>query len=139
MTRAPITDEQDFIDALAGLGGKSEGAVTDVLAAWNRSSVRTERAQEFARNIVRVLQAAIDLGNDPTTALRNIKNSPIRSFESKTALEMVEEGRTDDVVAYLQSLSAGTSANERPCEAGAIRDNSWLQSQVMGGTGTGTL
>jgi len=107
MTRAPITDEQDFIDALAGLDDKSEGAVADALAAWNLSSVRTERAQEFARNIVRVLQAAVDLGNDATTAFRNIKNYPIRSFESKTALDMVEEGRTDDVVAYLQSLSAG--------------------------------
>ena len=107
MTRALTTDEQDFIDALAGLGGKSEGAVADVLAAWNLESVRTERAQEFARNVVRVIQAAVDLGNDPTTALRNIKDSPIRSFENKTALDMVEEGRTDDVVAYLRSLSAG--------------------------------
>ena len=107
MTRAPITDEQDFIDALAGLRDKSEGAVADVLAAWNLSSVRTGRAQEFARDIVRVLQAAVDLGSDPTTALRNIKNYPIRSFGSKTALDMVEEGRTDDVVAYLRSLSAG--------------------------------
>ena len=107
MTRAPITDEQDFIDALARLGDISACAVADVLAAWNLRSVRTERAQEFARNIVRVLQAAVDLGNDPATALSNIKNYPIRSFENKTALDMVEEGRTDDVVAYLQSLSAG--------------------------------
>lgn len=107
MPRASITDEQDFIDALAGLGDKSEGALIEALAAWNLSSVRTERAQEFARNILRVLQAAVDLGNDPTTALRNIKDHPIRSFESKTALDMVKEGRTDDVVAYLQSLSAG--------------------------------
>jgi hypothetical protein len=102
-----IKEEQEFIDALAGLGDKSEGAIADVLAAWNLSSVRTERAQEFARNIVRLLRAAVDLGNDPTTALRNIQNYPIPSFESKTALDMVEEGRTDDVVAYLQSLSAG--------------------------------
>lgn len=107
MTRAPTTDEQDFIDALAGLGDKSEGALADAFAAWNLSSVRTERAQEFARNILRVLRAAVGLGNDPTTALRNIKDYPIRSFENKTALDMVAEGRTDDVVAYLQSLSAG--------------------------------
>ena len=107
MTRAPITDEQDFIDALAALGDKSEGALANALAAWNLSSVRTERAQEFARNVVRVLQAVVDLGSDPTTALRNIKDCPIRSFESKTALDMVKDGRTDDVVAYLRSLSAG--------------------------------
>ena len=107
MPRPPNTDEQDFIAALARLGDKSEGAVADVLAAWNLESVRTERAQEYARNVVRVLQAAVDLGNDPTTALRDIENYPVRSFGSKTALGMVEDGRTDDVVAYLQSLSAG--------------------------------
>ena len=67
----------------------------------------TAEAQAFARNIVRVLQAAVDLGNDPKTALYHVKNSPIRSVEYKTALEMIEGGRTNDVVAYLQSLSAG--------------------------------
>ena len=67
----------------------------------------TPEAQAFARNIVRVLQAAVDLGNDPKTALYHVKNSPIRSFERKTAWEMVAAGRTDDVVDYLRSLSAG--------------------------------
>ena len=67
----------------------------------------TAEAQAFARNAVRVLQAAVDLGNDPKTALDHIKNSPIRSLEYKTAWEMIQAGRTDDVVAYLQSLSAG--------------------------------
>lgn len=67
----------------------------------------TPEAQAFACNIVRVLQAAVDLGDDPQTALYHVKNSPIRSFEYKTALEMIEGGRADDVVAYLQSLSAG--------------------------------
>jgi hypothetical protein len=33
----------------------------------------------------------------------------------------------------------GILANERPCEAGAIRGNSRLQSLGMGRTGTGTL
>lgn len=67
----------------------------------------TPAAQDFARNIVRVLQAAVDLGNDPKTALYHIKNSSIRSFEHKTAWEMIEAGRADDVVDYLRSLSAG--------------------------------
>lgn len=80
-------------------------------AGLHRNTLRlnpnTEKAQAFARNIVRVLQAAIDLGNDPKTALYHVKNSPIRSFEYKTALEMIKRDRTDDVVAYLRSLSAG--------------------------------
>jgi hypothetical protein len=47
----------------------------------------------------------------PWAAIRavvdNIKNSPIRTFDGKTALEMIQAGRTGDVVAYLESLSAG--------------------------------
>ena len=67
----------------------------------------TAEAQAFARNVVRVLQAAVDLGNDPKTALHHVKNSPIKSFQRKTAWEMIAAGRTDDVVDYLRSLSAG--------------------------------
>lgn len=54
-----------------------------------------------------VVQTALALGNTPRTAVANIKDSPIRSFEGKTALEMIAADRTDDVVAYLESLSAG--------------------------------
>lgn len=66
-----------------------------------------DTVQAFAQNVVRVIQAAIDLGNDRQTAIYHVKNSPIRSFDNKTALELVEAGRADDVVGYLQSLSAG--------------------------------
>lgn len=55
----------------------------------------------------RVVQTVLALGNTPRTAVANIKDSPIRSFEGKTALEMIAADRTDDVVAYLKSLSAG--------------------------------
>jgi len=54
-----------------------------------------------------VLQAALALGSDPRVVVENIKNSPIRPFDGKPALEMIEVGRTGDVVAYLESLSAG--------------------------------
>jgi len=58
----------------------------------------------------RVVQTVLALGNAPRTAVANIKDSPIRSFEGKTALEMIAADRTDDVVAYLESLSADGSA-----------------------------
>lgn len=67
----------------------------------------TDKAQAFARDVVRVIQAAIDLGNDRQTAIYHVKNSPIRAFHDKTALELVGAGRTNDVVGYLRSLSAG--------------------------------
>jgi len=64
-------------------------------------------SQAFAHDVVRVLQAAVDLGNDPKAALNHVRNLPISAFENKTAWEMIQAGRTNDVVAYLRSLSAG--------------------------------
>jgi hypothetical protein len=61
----------------------------------------------FVDDLNCVLQAALALGSGPRAVVENIKNSPIRSFDGKTALEMIEAGRTDDVIAYLESLSAG--------------------------------
>lgn len=39
--------------------------------------------------------------SDPRAVADNIKNSPIRPFDGKTALEMIEAGRTGGVAAYL--------------------------------------
>lgn len=73
----------------------------------NSETDTVQALQAFARDVVRVIQAAIDLGNDRQTAIHHVKHSPIRAFDYKTALELVEAGRADDVVGYLQSLSAG--------------------------------
>jgi hypothetical protein len=58
-------------------------------------------------DLKRVLQTILDLGNDPQPIFDGIRNVPIRSFDGKTVLEMIEAGRTDDVVHYMKSLSAG--------------------------------
>lgn len=67
----------------------------------------TKEPAVLAANIARVLQVLLELGNDPRKSLNTIAAAPIRSFDGRTALEMVEAGRTDDVVGYLQSFSAG--------------------------------
>ena len=36
-----------------------------------------------------------------------IKSEPITAFGHKTLMQLVEAGRTDDVIAYLESVSAG--------------------------------
>lgn len=61
----------------------------------------------LARNVARVLQVMLELGNDAKKSMDTIATAPIRSFDGKTALELVEAGRTDDVVYYLQSFSVG--------------------------------
>jgi hypothetical protein len=60
----------------------------------------------FVDGLKRVLRAVLAFGNDPQSALEYIRR-PARSFEGKTVLEMIAAGRTDDVLNYLQSFSAG--------------------------------
>ncbi|MDE2337907.1 MAG: DNA-binding protein [Gammaproteobacteria bacterium] len=80
-------------------------------AGVHRNSLRlhpeTPRAQAFARNVVRVLQIITDVRGDPDEARYLFKNAPIPTLGYKTALELVEEGRTEDVAGYLRSVSAG--------------------------------
>jgi hypothetical protein len=67
----------------------------------------TKEPAVLAADVARVLQVLLELGNDVQKSLRAIADVPIRPFDGRTALEMIEAGRTEDVVAYLQSLSAG--------------------------------
>ena len=62
---------------------------------------------EFMDGFVRVLQTVLPLGNDPHSIIDGIRNSPIRSFDGKTVLEMIAAGRTADVIDYVRSISAG--------------------------------
>jgi hypothetical protein len=38
-----------------------------------------------------------------------LRNEPLRPFDYKTADVLIQEGRTDAVVAYLQSLAGGAA------------------------------
>ena len=67
----------------------------------------TKEPAVLAANIARVLRVLLELGNDAQKSLNTIADAPISSFDGRTALEMVESGRTEDVVGYLRSLSAG--------------------------------
>jgi hypothetical protein len=57
----------------------------------------------------RVLQAATDLSGEANTASSWFRNEPLPAFSSQTAEQLVRDGRTDDVLAYLQSLEAGAA------------------------------
>ena len=81
------------------------------LAAVHRNTIRTHpntpRLQAVLRNLMRVLSAASVVQPDRDRALFLIKNAPIPAFRHKTILQLVAEGRTDDAVDYLESVSAG--------------------------------
>ena len=56
---------------------------------------------------MRVLSAATTVEPDPQRAIFLVKNEPIPALRHKTLLQLVKEGRTEDVIGYPESISAG--------------------------------
>ncbi|PKP94141.1 MAG: DNA-binding protein [Alphaproteobacteria bacterium HGW-Alphaproteobacteria-16] len=81
------------------------------LAGVHRNTLRTHpespRLQVALRDLMRVLSAAAAVQPDAERAFFMVKNEPIAAFRHKTLLQLVQEGRTDDVIDYLESISAG--------------------------------
>lgn len=81
------------------------------LAGVHRNTLRTHpespRLQAALRDLMRVLSAATAVQPDTARAFFMVKNEPIPAFRHKTLLQLVQEGRTDDAVDYLESIGAG--------------------------------
>jgi hypothetical protein len=81
------------------------------IAGVHRNTLRTHpespRLQAALRDLMRVVSAAVAVQPDLERALFFIKNSPIPAFRHKTILQLVQEGRTEDAIDYLESISAG--------------------------------
>lgn len=81
------------------------------LAGVHRNTLRTHadspRLQSALRDLMRVLSAATMVQPDPQRAVFLIKNEPIAAFRHKTLLQLVQDGRTEDAIDYLESISAG--------------------------------
>ncbi len=81
------------------------------LAGVHRNTLRTHpespRLQATLRDLMRVLSAASAIQPDTQRAIFLIKNEPIPAFRHKTVLQLVQEGRTEDAIDYLESISAG--------------------------------
>jgi len=81
------------------------------LAGVHRNTLRTHpespRLQAALRDLMRVLSAASSVQPDAERAFFMIKNEPIPAFRHKTLLQLVQEGRTEDAIDYLESIGAG--------------------------------
>lgn len=69
----------------------------------------SKAVQDFLRQTLRVIKAAVDLNGDVMNALFWYRNEPLAPFDYKTAETLVGEGRADDVVRYVSSLAAGAA------------------------------
>lgn len=65
--------------------------------------------QKYLQDMVRMLAAAHEMTGDIERAAFLLRNEPLRAFDYKTAEALVQEGRTDAVIAYLQSLAGGAA------------------------------
>ena len=55
---------------------------------------------------IRIITAAESISGDRSKAVEWL-NQPLATFDGKMPLELIAEGRTDDVMGYLQSCESG--------------------------------
>ena len=65
--------------------------------------------QKYLQDMVRVLAVATEMTGDAERAAFLLRNEPLRPFGYRTADALVQEGRVEDVVAYLESLAGGAA------------------------------
>lgn len=79
----------------------------------HRNTVRrapdSESIQKYLREALRVVRAAVDIAGDVEDAIYWYKNHPIATFDYKTAQDVVSEGKTEQLIRYIQSLQSGFS------------------------------
>lgn len=65
--------------------------------------------QDYLRQSVRVIAAAADVRGDTDAAAYWYRNQPLAPFGYKTAVQVVSEGKADDVIRYIESIEAGAA------------------------------
>jgi uncharacterized protein (DUF2384 family) len=77
----------------------------------HRNSLRVHpqapRIQTYLRQVVRVLVAAEAIFGSRDTAALWMRNEPLPPFKHRTAIDMINMNRTDDVIEYLASIAPG--------------------------------
>jgi len=68
---------------------------------------QSPRVQAFLRDTLRVLNAAKETFGEDDLPIAWLLNEPLPVFRHKTAFALIEAGRTEDVINYLDSIAAG--------------------------------
>lgn len=67
----------------------------------------SEGVQVHLRDSLRVIRAAVDISGSVEKAVYWFKNNPLPTFDYMPPQDVASEGRTDNLVRYVQSLQAG--------------------------------
>ncbi len=70
---------------------------------------QTPQLQKYLQDMVRVLAVATEMTGDLDRAVFLLRNEPLRVFGYKTADTLIQDGRADAVIAYLESLAGGAA------------------------------
>ena len=65
--------------------------------------------QKYLQDMVRVLSVAAEVTGDKSRAAFLLRNEPLKAFGYKTADALIQEGRADAVIAYLESFAGGAA------------------------------
>lgn len=65
--------------------------------------------QKYLQDMVRALAVATEMTGDENRAAFLLRNEPLRAFGYKTADALIQDGRADAVIAYLESLAGGAA------------------------------
>lgn len=79
------------------------------LCISDASPTRLPDMDGYLRDVRNVLHTAWALCGDFAQTLAWFTSAPIQDFDAKTAAQLVAEGRSESVLKYLQTLSAGTT------------------------------
>ena len=83
------------------------------LAHVHRNTVgrmpKSPQLQKYLRESIRVLAAATDLVGSASKAAFWYRNQPLSDFDYKTAEVLVSEGHAEDVLRYIDMISAGSA------------------------------
>lgn len=83
------------------------------LARVHRNTVSltptSPKLQDAMVDVVRVLSAAHALTGDIDRALFWFRNQPIPDFDHFTAMQLVEQGKVQAVIDYIESISGGAA------------------------------
>lgn len=89
------------LQKLAGIAGVHRNTLT--------LAPTSPKLREAMGDMVRVLSAAHSLNGDLDRALFWFRNQPIPDFGHLTAIQLVEQGKAQAVVDYIESISGGAA------------------------------
>lgn len=108
LTKSPIINPKMFCFAL-GMDVQTLATLAHVHRVTINRAQGAEKLQAYLRDAVRVMGAAAVINGSFLDAAFWFRNEPISAFDFRTPEQLVSEGRTEDLLRYVQSLHAGAA------------------------------